>query len=105
MSLRVPVSDPSVVVLSAELNKAITVEKLKTAFVKASKQGLKNSLAVSELPLVSVDFKGNPHGAVVDLYSSTLVNDKFVNLLAWYDNEWGYVAQTIKLLEYLAGKI
>ncbi len=105
LSLRVPVPDPSVVVLSAELKTAITEAQLRQAFIQASRNNLKGLLAVSELPLVSVDFKGNSHGAVVDLYSSSLVNEKLINLLAWYDNEWGYVAQTIKLLEYLASKI
>ncbi len=105
LALRVPVPDPSIVVLTAELKKPVNMQKIKAAFEKAAKGELKNHLAVNNLPLVSIDFKGNPHGATVDLYSSTVVNDHFVNVLAWYDNEWGYVHQTIYLLEYLAKRI
>lgn len=105
LALRVPVADPSVVVLSAVLKKPVSMEKLKAAFSKAANNELKNHLAVSTLPLVSIDFKGNPHGATVDLFSSAVVNNKLVNILSWYDNEWGYVHQTIYLLEYLAKRI
>lgn len=105
LALRVPIADPSVVVLSAVLKKSADMEQLKAAFTKAANGELKNHLAVSTLPLVSIDFKGSPFGATVDLYSSDVVNDRLVNILSWYDNEWGYVHQTIYLLEYLAGRI
>lgn len=105
LALRVPVPDPSVVVLTAELKKPVDEKKLKAAFEKAAKGELKNHLAVSTLPLVSIDFKQNPHGASVDLYSSTVVNSHLVNILSWYDNEWGYVRQTVYLLEYLAKRV
>ena len=105
LSLRVPVPDPSVVVLTVELKKPVDEKKLKAAFEKSAKGDLKNHLGVSTLPLVSVDFKQNPNGAVVDLFSSTVVNSHFANLLSWYDNEWGYVHQTIYLLEYFAKRI
>jgi glyceraldehyde 3-phosphate dehydrogenase len=105
LSLRVPVPDPSVVVLTAELKKPVDEKKLNTAFVKAAQGELKGHLTASTLPLVSVDFKGSPAGASIDLYSSSIVNPHFVNILAWYDNEWGYVAQTVMLLEYLCKRI
>jgi glyceraldehyde 3-phosphate dehydrogenase len=105
LALRVPVPDPSVVVLSAVLKKPVSMDKLKAAYEKAAKGELKKHLAVSTLPLVSIDFKGNPHGATVDLYSSAVVNNHLVNILSWYDNEWGYVTQTVYLLEYLAKRI
>lgn len=105
LSLRVPVLNPSVVVLTAELEKSTTKEALNEAFVKASANELKNHLAVSNEPLVSVDFRGNPHGAIVDLYSNEVVDGKLVNVLSWYDNEWGYVQQMVYLLEYLCKRI
>lgn len=105
LALRVPIPDPSVVVLSAILKKTVSMDKLKTAFTKAAQGELKNHLAVSSLPLVSIDFKGNTNGATVDLYSSSVVNSHLVNILSWYDNEWGYVRQTVYLLEYLAKKM
>ena len=105
LSLRVPVLNPSLVILTAELKKPATDKELNKAFSKAAAGELKGHLAVSHLPLVSVDFRGNPNGAVVDLYSTEVVNDRLVNILAWYDNEWGYVQQMVYLLEYLAQKI
>lgn len=105
LALRVPVADPSVVVLTVDLEKPATMDKVKAAFEKAAKGELKNHLAVSTLPLVSVDFKGAPYGATVDLFSSAHVNDHLFNILSWYDNEWGYVHQTIYLLEHISKKI
>jgi glyceraldehyde 3-phosphate dehydrogenase len=105
LSLRVPVLNPSLVVLTAELKKQTSVDELNKVFGKAAAGELKGLLAVSRLPLVSVDFRGNPHGAIVDLYSTEVVNGRLVNILAWYDNEWGYVQQMTNLLEYLCKRI
>jgi len=105
LSLRVPVINPSLVVLTAELKKATTTQNLHKAFSKAAAGNLHKHLAVSNLPLVSIDFRANPHGAIVDLFSTEVVNGNLVNLLAWYDNEWGYVQQMVYLLEYLAKQI
>ena len=98
LSLRVPVLNPSVVVLTAELKKPTTLEALNNAFTKASLGALKGNLGVSSLPLVS-------NGAIVDLYSNEVVDGRLVNILAWYDNEWGYVQQMVYLLEYLCKRI
>ncbi len=105
MALRVPVLNPSLVVLTAELKKKTTTQAVKKAFEKAAAGELKSHLAVSNLPLVSIDFRGNPNGAIVDLYSTEVVNGNLVNVMAWYDNEWGYVQQMVYLLEYLAKRI
>ncbi len=105
LSLRVPVLNPSVVVLTAELEKETTLEALNKAFSKASQGGLKGNLGVNNLPLVSVDFRSNPNGAIVDLFSNEVVDGRLVNILAWYDNEWGYVQQMVYLLEYLCKRI
>ena len=105
LALRVPIADPSVVVLTVDLKKSTDMEQIKAAFTKAAKGELKNHLAVSTLPLVSIDFKANPNGATVDLYSSSAVNNHLFNILSWYDNEWGYVRQTVYLIEYLAKEI
>jgi glyceraldehyde 3-phosphate dehydrogenase len=105
LSLRVPVPDPSVVVLTVETLKPISQDKIKVAFQKAANGELKGNLVASTLPLVSVDFKGTSAGASIDLYSSSVVNENFANILAWYDNEWGYVAQTVMLLEYICKRI
>ncbi len=105
MSFRVPVLDPSVLAFSAQLNKKTMAKTINDAFIKASKTHLKGQLAVSDLPLVSRDYQGNPAGATIDLLSTEVVDGSFVNVLAWYDNEWGYVTQLTSLLEYLANRI
>ncbi len=105
LSLRVPVQNPSIVVLTAELNKATDLVTLNQAFSEAAAGSLKNHLGVSNLPLVSTDFRGNPNGAVIDLLANEVVDGKLVNVLAWYDNEWGYVTQMMNLLEYICKKV
>lgn len=105
MSLRVPVLNPSLVLLTAELKKKTDIKSVKRAFEKAAIGELKGHLAVSNLPLVSIDFRGNPNGSIVDLYSTEVVNGDLLNVMAWYDNEWGYVQQMVYLLEYLAKRI
>lgn len=105
LSLRVPVLNPSVVAYTVELKTKTTKEAVNKAFIKAANGELKNHLAVSNLPLVSVDFRGNKNGAIVDLLSTDVVNGSLLNLIAWYDNEMGYVQQTVYLIEYLAKRI
>jgi glyceraldehyde 3-phosphate dehydrogenase len=105
LSLRVPVQNPSIVVLTAELKKSASLKAMNKAFITAAKGKLKNHLAVSDLPLVSTDFRGNPNGAIIDLLSNELVDGKLANVLAWYDNEWGYVTQMSQLVGYLAKRI
>src|SRR3989344_1697328 len=105
MSFRVPVIDPSILAISAQLKTDTTAEKVNEAFRKASEGQLKGHLEVSDLPLVSRDYQGNPAGATIDLLSTEVVDGSFVNVLAWYDNEWGYVTQLTRLLEYLAKEI
>ncbi len=105
LSLRVPALNPSLVIYTAELKKNTTAQNVNKAFVKAAQRDLKNHLAVSNLPLVSADFRGNHNGAIVDILSTEVVNGNLLNLLAWYDNEMGYVQQMLYLLEYLAKRI
>jgi glyceraldehyde 3-phosphate dehydrogenase len=105
LSLRVPVLNPSVIAYTVELKKKTTKEAVNKAFIKAAGGDLKNNLSVSNLPLVSVDFRGNKNGAIVDLLSTDVVNGNLLNLLAWYDNEMGYVQQAVFLVEYLAKRI
>ncbi len=105
ISLRVPALNPSVVCLTAVLAKKTTKEEINAAFAKAAKAELKDHLSVCNLPLVSTDFRGNPHGAIIDMLATDVVDGNLLSLLAWYDNEWGYVRQTVYLLEYLAQQI
>ncbi len=105
LSLRVPVLNPSVIVYTAELKKHASKDSVNKAFIKASLGELKNHLAVSHLPLVSTDFRANKNGAIVDLLATEVVNGSLLNLIAWYDNEMGYVKQAVYLVEHIAKKI
>ncbi len=99
ISFRVPVIVPSLISASFILKSNLTKEILNDAFIKANESNLKNSLGVTNLPLVSVDLKGTTTGATIDLLSTEIVDGKMANIVAWYDNEWGYVANVIRLLE------
>src|SRR5687768_6756250 len=102
LSIRVPTPDVSVVDLTAELERNVTVEDVNNAFREAAKGELKGILAVSDEPLVSVDYIGNPHSSIVDLMSTFVVGDSMVKVMAWYDNEWGYSVRCVDLAGYIA---
>ena len=65
---------------------------------------LKGILAVTNQPLVSTDFRGDAHSAIVDL-SLTMTKDNLIKIVAWYDNEWGYTNRLVEMAEYIGGKI
>lgn len=103
ISLRVPVSTVSLLDLICEVQKKTDKEKLNNLFKKESAGKLKGILAVSDEPLVSVDLKGDPHSAIVDL-SLTMTNENLIKVVAWYDNEWGYACRLVEMAEYIASK-
>ena len=102
LAMRVPTPDVSVVDLTAEVEKPTTVEAVKQAFRTAAEGSLKGILTVSDEPLVSVDYIGNPASAIVDLLSTFVLDERLVKVLAWYDNEWGYSVRCVDLAAYLA---
>jgi glyceraldehyde 3-phosphate dehydrogenase len=104
MALRVPVEIVSVVNFVAELEKQVTAEQVNETFRKAAEGEYKGSLGVSDLPLVSVDHTKTALGSVIDTLSTTVTDKTLVSVLAWYDNEWGYVSQMIRLLDYIRSK-
>jgi glyceraldehyde 3-phosphate dehydrogenase len=105
-ALRVPTSTVSVVDFTAELEKSTTTDELRQAFRDAAKLPRnKGILQAIDEPLVSIDFKGDPHSASVDLaFTSVLgkTENNFVKVVAWYDNEWGYSVRTADLAALLA---
>lgn len=105
MALRVPVEIVSVINFIAEVEKKVTAEEVNDAFRAEAKGRFTENLDVSELPLVSVDHTKTEFGSVVDALSTQVVDGTQVGVLSWYDNEWGYVAQMTKLLEYMGEKI
>jgi glyceraldehyde 3-phosphate dehydrogenase len=105
VSLRVPTPDVSVVALSCVVQKTTSADEVNTAFRDAAKSGpLKNVLAVSDEPLVSVDYIGSLQSSTVDLPSTTVVAGTLVNVTSWYDNEMGYSARCVDLLKYVGSR-
>src|SRR5512136_1752164 len=105
-ALRVPTPTVSVVDFTAELEKSTTTDDLRQAFRDAAKLPRnKGILQAVDEPLVSVDYKGDPHSASVDLpFTSVLgkAENNFVKVVAWYDNEWGYSVRTADLAAIMA---
>jgi glyceraldehyde 3-phosphate dehydrogenase len=105
VALRVPTPDVSVVALTCVVEKATTVEEVNTAFREAASSGpLKNVIAVSDEPLVSVDYIGNLLSSTVDALSTNVVGGTLVNVTSWYDNEMGYSARCVDLLRYVGSR-
>ena len=104
ISMRVPTPNVSVVDLNALVAKPATAESVNAAFMAAAAGPLKGILEVATAPLVSIDFRGNPHSAIVDADYTKVMGQDFVKVLAWYDNEWGYSSRCVDLLRYMASK-
>jgi glyceraldehyde 3-phosphate dehydrogenase len=105
MSLRVPVSDVSLVDLTATLSRAVTVDGVNAAFREAADGSLNGILAVCDEPLVSIDFLHDSHSSTIDALSTMVVGDRTVKVLSWYDNEWGYSCRVVDLAEHVAGRL
>ncbi len=103
ISLRVPTATVSIVDFICVLKKTASVEEINASFKEAAENELKNILAVSQDPLVSMDFKGDPRSAIVDL-SLTMANGNLAKVVGWYDNEWGYSNRLVEMAELVALK-
>ncbi len=103
-SLRVPTPTVSVVDFTAILEKPTDTEALHTLLKDAANGPLKGILAVSELPLVSSDFKGNPNSSIVEAEYTSVSNGNIAKVVAWYDNEWGYSCRVTDLIDLMAKK-
>ena len=104
IALRVPTANVSLVDLSCTVSRKTSVEEVNAAFRAAAAGPLKDILAVSEEPLVSSDFNGDPHSSTVDALSTSVIDGTLVHLSSWYDNEMGYSARCVDLMEYV-GKL
>jgi glyceraldehyde 3-phosphate dehydrogenase (phosphorylating) len=104
ISIRVPTPTVSVVDLAALLDKQTTAEAVNAAFRAAADGPLKGILAMSDEPLVSVDFRKNPHSSIIDTAYTKVMDGNFVKVLSWYDNEWGYSTRCVDLLRYMGKK-
>ncbi len=102
MAFRVPTADVSVVDLTVKLEKAATYEEIKAAMKLASETTMKGVLAYTEEAVVSQDFVGESHTSTFDADAGIALNDKFVKVVSWYDNEMGYSIKVVELLQHMA---
>ena len=102
MAIRVPTPNVSVVDLVAWLSKETSVEELLSTFKSYAEGSMKGILGVSEEPLVSIDYNGNPNSSTLDALSLKVIGGKMVKVLSWYDNEWGFSNRMSELFGFVA---
>ncbi len=102
MAFRVPVADVSVVDLTCKLAKPAKWDEIKAEMKRASEGELKGILGYTDEPVVSSDFIGDARTSIFDADAGIALNDTFVKVVSWYDNEWGYSQKTVDLIEYIA---
>ena len=105
VSLRVPTADVSVVDLTCVVERPTTIAEVNAAFAEAAGGALAGVLAVSDEPLVSIDYVGNLNSSTVDLLSTNVVDGTLVHVSSWYDNEMGYSARCVDLIRYIGERL
>ncbi len=105
ISMRVPTPNVSVVDLVALFEQSVTPDQVNNAFRAAAAGPMKGVLHVEDAPLVSIDFRGNPHSSIVDSAYTKVMDGDFVKVMAWYDNEWGYSNRCVDLLKKIAASL
>jgi glyceraldehyde 3-phosphate dehydrogenase len=101
-AMRVPTPNVSVVDLTVFTEKPATVQTVNAALKAAAEGPMKGILQYSDEDLVSVDFRGNPHSSILDAGYTRVVGNNCVQILAWYDNEWGYSSRCRDLIKFLS---
>ena len=103
MAVRVPTPDGSLTDLTCVLKKEVTRDEINSALKKAAENHLQGIMQYTEEPLVSIDIVGNPHSAIIDGLSTKVMGEhgKFIKVLSWYDNEWGYSCRLVDLINYM----
>lgn len=101
-AIRVPVICGSYSDLAFKISRKTTIDELNDLFIRATRGRMKNILAVTTEPLVSGDIIGNPASCIVDLGMTTVVADDFIQVGAWYDNEWAYARRLLEEAIYIS---
>ena len=104
LAYRVPTTTVSIVDFTAEIDGDVTAEEVNDAYREAAATSMQGILDVSDEPLVSSDFRGDPHSAILDSLSTIVIGGNMVKVLAWYDNEWGYSCRVSDLAQFMASK-
>jgi len=103
-AIRVPTPNVSLVVLNAQLERKTTKDEVNAAFATAAAGALKNVLHVSNEPLVSTDYVGNPASSTVDAALTQVIDGDFVSVSSWYDNEWGFSNRMLDTMAYVVSR-
>ncbi len=103
-AIRVPTPNVSVVDLTCLLSKKVSVDEINAAMKEASEGSLKDILGYTEDPVVSVDFNHCVLSSILDAKSTKVIQDDFIKVLSWYDNEWGYSNRVVDLCEFIIKK-
>lgn len=104
ISVRVPTPNVSLVDVVMNVEKSTSADEVNATLKSAANGPLKGILAVSEEPLVSIDFKGNPNSSIVDAENTKVIDGTCIKILSWYDNEWGYSCRVRDLVKFIAEK-
>ena len=104
IAFRVPTATGSITDFTATVSKDVTVEEVNEAYKAAAAGKMKGILEFSDEPLVSSDYKGNPHSCIIDGLSTIVMEKRMVKVMGWYDNEWGYSCRTADLAALMAEK-
>ncbi|THC89818.1 hypothetical protein EYZ11_010727 [Aspergillus tanneri] len=102
MAMRVPTSNVSVVDLTCRVEKSVSYDDIKKAIKDASEGELKGILGYTEDDVVSSDLNGDDHSSIFDAKAGIALNDHFIKLVSWYDNEWGYSRRVVDLISYIS---
>lgn len=103
-AFRVPTPNVSVVDFVAQVEKPTIAEQVNEALKNAAEGSLKGILEYSELPLVSIDYRGTDCSSIVDAALTMVLDGNMVKVIAWYDNEWGYSQRVVDLAELVSSK-
>ena len=104
LAVRVPTANVSLLDLTFQTEKTVSVEAINDAFQRAQEGRLKGILRYSEEPLVSIDYRGEDCSAVVDGLLTMVMGDHLAKVIAWYDNEWGYSHRVVDVVKYIAAR-
>ena len=105
LAVRVPLLNASLTDFVFEAERPTTAEEVNSLFKQAAENALVNILGYEERPLVSVDYKDDPRSSIIDAASTMVIDGTQVKVLAWYDNEWGYVNRMMELAAYISKKM
>ena len=104
LAVRVPTPNVSMIDLVVETEKDTDESKVNSALKRAAAGKLNGILEYTDLPLVSIDFKGNDHSSIVDGGLTRVIDKRMVKVIAWYDNEWGYSTRIMDLIMFMSRK-